>query len=202
MRRLIVISAVFAMACAVFTACGSTDDVKSGFMGELTRYGTETLTKKGTESVEPSKTTKKYDTSGDRSGDEHFIQPDDYFVSKNAYTTQTWIHVHLAKMKTAPTPQTKGEAEFFQVRDAKEYWTKYFWKTRIATSADIKLGQVVVMLDYAQGDVYIPPKDKDSARTDNWFMAKITDTSDLYKGYVTVSGGYKVVVDGLRVPLK
>jgi hypothetical protein len=33
----------------------------------------------------------------------------------------------------------------------------------------------------------------------NWFMAKITDISDLYKGYVTVSGGYKVNPKNLRV---
>jgi hypothetical protein len=33
-------------------------------------------------------------------------------------------------------------------------------------------------------------------------MAKITDISDLFKGYVTVSGGYKVKINNLRAITK
>jgi hypothetical protein len=132
--------------------------------------------------------------------DEHYIQPDDYFISKEPYKTQAWMYVQLAKMKTPATAETKSEAEFMQVGDGSELWTKNYWQTRMATQADLKLGAVVIMLD-AQGDggVYRAPENKDEARTSSWFMAKITDLSDMYKGHLTVSGGYKVDPKALRV---
>ncbi len=132
--------------------------------------------------------------------DEHYIQWDDYFISKEPYKTQAWMYVKLSKMKTPATVETKNEAEFMQVGDGSEMWTKNYWQTRIATKADLKLGVVVIMLD-AQGDegVYRAPENKEEARTNSWFIAKITDLSDLYKGHLTVSGGYKADPKALRV---
>ncbi len=132
--------------------------------------------------------------------DDHFIQSDDYFISKEPYKTQAWIYVHLAKMKTPATAETKNEAEFMQVGDGSELWTKNYWQTRMATKDDLRLGVVVIVLD-SQGDegVYRAPENKEEARTSSWFIAKITDLSDLYKGHLTVSGGYKVDPKALRV---
>jgi hypothetical protein len=135
--------------------------------------------------------------------DTHFIQPDDYFISSDAYRTQAWISVYLAKMQETPTKETKNEAKFLQVIDGKEVWTKNYYKTVIAAKSDIKIGTIMIALDVAgEGDVYRAPESKDEARTANWFIAKITDVSDLYKGYVTVSGGYKVKIDAMRVIVK
>lgn len=132
--------------------------------------------------------------------DKHYIQADDYFITDEEFTSQEWIYVHLAKMKTPATAETKNEAEFMKVKDGNDVWTKNFWQTRIATADDLKLGTVVIILDL-QGDkgTYSAPRTKDDARQGTWFMAKITDVSDLYKKYVTVSGGYKVNLDGMRV---
>lgn len=132
--------------------------------------------------------------------DDHYIQSDDYFISKEPYKTQTWMYVQLAKMKTPASAETKNEAEFMQVTDGNDVWTKNFWQTRIATKADLKLGAVVIVLD-ATGDegVYRAPENKEEARTSSWFIAKITDLSDMYKGYLTVSGGYKVDPKAIRV---
>ena len=106
----------------------------------------------------------------------------------------------LAKQLKAPSAQTKNEAQFMQVLDGKEVWTKYYYRTRIATSSDIRMGAVIIALDVAgDEEVYRAPESKEEARTAPWFMAKITDVSDLHKGYVTVSGGYKVSVEALRV---
>jgi hypothetical protein len=33
-------------------------------------------------------------------------------------------------------------------------------------------------------------------------MAKITDMSDRHKGYVTVSGGYKISLENIRIAVK
>jgi len=132
--------------------------------------------------------------------DEHYIQPDDYFVSKDVFKDQDWIYVSLAKMKDAPKKETKGEANFMKIVDGKTIWTKNYWKTRIADKEELKIGTVVIVIDaVGDEDVYRVPESKEEARTNNWFMAKITDVSDLYKNYVTTSGGYKVNIEAIRV---
>lgn len=132
--------------------------------------------------------------------DNHFIQGDDYFIQRHGLEGHTWIWVELAKMVNAPSGSTKGEAEFMKVRDGKNYWTSHYWQTRIASQNDLRLGlHVIAFNDHRRNDVYGAPEKKDRARGGSWFMAKITDTSDLYKGYVTVSGNYKVSLQNLRV---
>ncbi|PKA17311.1 hypothetical protein [Leptospira haakeii] len=132
--------------------------------------------------------------------DDHYIQPDDYFVSREEYNDQTYINVYIAKeMTPASATKTKGEGEFLQVTDGKKYWTKNFYMTRLATDKDLKLGVKVIMFDMGTEDGYRAPESKEEARTGSWFMAKITDTSDLFKGIVTVSGGYKIQKNNIRV---
>lgn len=132
--------------------------------------------------------------------DSHFIQADDYFIQKHGMEGHTWIYVDLAKMVTAPGAHTKGEAEFMKVRDAKNYWTSHFWQTRIASQSELRLGlQVIIFEGNHRGSIYNAPQSKDRARGSSWFMAKITDMSDMYKGYVTVSGNYKVGLGNLRI---
>jgi hypothetical protein len=133
--------------------------------------------------------------------DDHFINADHYFITKEKFT-QGWIYVTLATLKTEATPQTKNEAEFITVRDGEEIWTKFYYKTRIADKNEIKRGLEVIICEVNEDDIYRAPQDKDEAFQNNWFMAKITDISDVFKGYVTVSGGYKVKVDNLRVVVK
>ncbi len=135
--------------------------------------------------------------------DAHFIQQDDYFIAGKAMGGNTWIRVDLAKMITPPDIKTKNEGKFMQIGDGKEVWTKYFWKTRVAVPADIKIGTLVIVLDIAGDEsIYRAPENYEEAKTTAWFMAKITDISDLYKGYVMVSGGYKVNPKAIRVILK
>jgi hypothetical protein len=135
--------------------------------------------------------------------DEHFIQKDDYFVQKHGLDTNAWIYVDLAKMVTPPSAETKREAEFMIVRDGQNYWTRHFWKTRIASKNELKLGlHVIAFNDNNVENVYKAPDKKDSARGGAWFYAKITDTSDMFRGFVTVSGNYKVGVSNLRVIVK
>ncbi len=134
--------------------------------------------------------------------DVHFIQDDDYFISKEPYK-QGWIYVELAKMIEPAKPETKNEAQFMTIREGEELWTKHFWKTRVANVSECKVGTVVICFnDNVKDDVYHAPDEKNNARNGSWFMAKVTDTSDLYKGYVTVSGGYKVHKENLRIIIK
>lgn len=133
--------------------------------------------------------------------DDHYINSDHYFITKQKLT-QGWIYVTLATLKTAATPQTKNEAEFITVRDGEEIWTRYYYKTRIAEQKEIKIGLEVIACEIGDGEVYRMPENKDEALQSGWFMAKVTDVSDLFKGYVTVSGGYKIKLDNMRVVVK
>ncbi len=141
--------------------------------------------------------------SAEAGEDEHYIQSDDYFISEEAFTSQAWIYVSLAKMVTQPSASTKREAEFMKISDGNKVWTKNYYKTVIAKKNDIKLGTVVISFnDNQQIDVYSAPVSKESSRGGAWFIAKIIDVTDLYKGFVTVAGNYKVSPKNLRVIVK
>jgi len=135
--------------------------------------------------------------------DAHFVQPDDYFFSDDALEDYRWAYVKLGKLSTAPTPETKNQAQFMNTSTGKLEWAKWWARTRIATKADLALGTEVICFDSNNnGEVYMPPTSNQSARTDSWFLARITDTSELFKGYVLVTDGYKVHMNNLRVILK
>jgi len=131
--------------------------------------------------------------------DNHFIQADDYFIQRHGLENRTWIWVELAKMVNAPSGNTKGEAEFMKIKDGKNYWTNHYWRTRIGTQNELQLGLHVIAFNDNHSSTYDAPARKDRARGGNWFMARITDTSDMFKGYVTVSGNYKVSLRNIRV---
>jgi outer membrane protein OmpA-like peptidoglycan-associated protein len=132
--------------------------------------------------------------------DDHYIQSNDYFISDKPLEGNDWIYVWLAKMVTAPSAATKGEGEFFKISDGNKVWTRHFWKTAVGTKSDLRVGNQIICYEGRQMvDVYSVPESKESARGNAWFMAKIVDTSDLYKGYVTVAGGYKVSPANIRV---
>ena len=133
--------------------------------------------------------------------DDHYINSDHYFVTKEKFA-QGWIYVSLATLKTPATVQSKNEAEFLIVKDGEEVWTKFYYKTRIATKEELKLGLQVIIFDMNDNDLYRAPANKDEALSANWFMSKITDVTDMYKGYVTVSGVFKVSLDNMRVVVK
>lgn len=133
--------------------------------------------------------------------DRHWIQPDDYFIADQPYD-HGWIYVYLAKMKQQPDAKTKGEGQFFRLHDSKDVWTKNFWKTRPAEEADLQIGALAICFEgHSSDNIYQAPEDKNSARTSNWFMDRITDTSDLYKGAVRI-GTYSCSPGALRVPVQ
>ena len=196
-----IIAASFFAACATIKEQGGLSTAEMAYG----KYKEKTSSQDSQNSSEQKSKKKTSSWSGAADdGDAQFIQSDDYFISSEAYKSQTYIYVTLAKMITKPGAQTKNEAQFMAIADGKESWTKIYWKTKIAAQSDIKLGTVVISFNDNIGDeeIYNAPEDKDTARREAWFMAKVTDTSDLHRGYVTVSGGYKVSVDNLRIPVK
>ena len=136
------------------------------------------------------------------SEDEHFIDDEHYFIASEKLK-QGWIRVDIATLKTPATAETKNEAEFTKISSGEDVWTKFYWQTKVLKKEGIKIGVEVISFDATDNDgLYRIPENKDETLAGSWFMAKITDVSDLYKGYVTVSGGYKVRIDNMRVVVK
>ena len=182
----------------VFVACGT---ARAGFMDEVDKLvtGGQQVREQVAPAQEeaPPQPRPSAPAAGE---DRHYIQSDDFFISEHSMDGHEWIYVQLAKMTQPPTAQTKGEAEFFKIKDGNSLWSKYYWRTRIARPDEIRLGATMIMFEgNSLHDAYQAPQDKSGARQSNWFMARVTDVSDLYKGYVTVSGGYKINPKNLRV---
>lgn len=136
--------------------------------------------------------------AGDSKEDAHWVQADDYFVARRAYE-KAWITVHLGKMKEPPSEEAKGTALFFLIKDGGEERSAHFYRTRPAVKADLVLGNLLICFDGNQrGKVHGAPRNKDNARPGGWWMARITDLSDLDKGYATLSGSYHCAPDALR----
>ncbi len=134
--------------------------------------------------------------------DRHFIHIDDYFVAEHDPTGANWVYVSISKMLTPASPGTKNEGKFLRLMNGDEIWSKWFYRTRIANKDEIKVGAQIICLDYNENDIYVAPKDKQDTQIYSWFTARITDVSEMYKGYVMVSSGYKVAVDNIRISIK
>jgi hypothetical protein len=146
------------------------------------------------------KSQKKF--SGSSTGDGHHIDSDIIYISKEPFKGSGWIYVKTAKTVTPASAKTKNEGLYMTTSDGDEIWTKHFWKTRIASEKELKTGLIVIAFERSEDDVYVSPENKSQAISDNWFMAKITDMSDRHKGYVTVSGGYKISLENIRIAVK
>jgi hypothetical protein len=128
--------------------------------------------------------------------DEHWFTVDDYLVSEKPYEGRPRLFIKMAKMMTPPTEGTKSEAHFL-LANGKEMWTANYWRSRVATDADLSLGAMVFC---TQGSGRAPDS-KAHARRTQWVLGPITDVSDLYKGTVSV-GHRDCQVGGLRVPIR
>ena len=142
--------------------------------------------------------------SGAATGDEHYIDDDVIFVSKDAFSGSNWINISPAKVMTPATAKTKNEGQYMLVQSGDEIWTKNSWKTRIAKESELKIGLVIIAFDRRDDEgVCQPPEDKEQALRDiGWYMAKITDMSNKYRGYINLSGGWKVAIEDIRVITK
>jgi len=65
------------------------------------------------------------------------------------------------------------------------------------------LGNLLICFDNNVKDkIRKAPRDKDNARPGAWWLGRITDLSDLDKGYATLAGSYHCAPDALRAIVK
>jgi len=131
--------------------------------------------------------------------DAHWLQLDDYLVSSKPYEHKKLV-LHVAKLTTAATPESKSEARFL-LANGEEMWTATYFRSRIANQRDLRIGALAICHAGFWSREGEPPKDKHHARQDEWIVAAITDTADLYKGRVTV-GNASCALGAVRVPVQ
>jgi hypothetical protein len=134
--------------------------------------------------------------------DQHYVSADsEYFVADQDYNGG-WQWVVLARMLRPASDTTHGEAQFISLGGNKtageRFWSRYFWKTRVAKPDDLKVAKVVFCADLGEGEIYRAPRSRQETLENRWWMATITDVSDLYKQEVRV-GEYRVNVNAMRV---
>jgi len=112
--------------------------------------------------------------------------------------SQGWIYVHLAKL-IQPAKPPSNEAQFFQLDNSREVWTANHWKTHPADPSELALGTLVLCFNDNQRDhLYNAPANKDAARTGAWFLGKVTDLSDVPRGWARIDS-YKCMLDAIRI---
>jgi hypothetical protein len=132
--------------------------------------------------------------------DKHFIQTDDFFVSEIPLTDQESIYVNTAKMIKAPSAETNSQAQFKLSRNENVIWTEHYRKTRIAKKEDLKVGREVIFFRTVDDNGHFrAPQNTEEAHNGDWLLSKIEDTSSLSQGVVTVSGGFTVNSNNIRV---
>jgi hypothetical protein len=132
--------------------------------------------------------------------DQHFVSRDHWLVSTNAPRGQ-WSYVELAAPIRTPSAETQGQGHFITTRNGTALWTPNAWHTRPATAADLREGMRVFMVHRAANNVYRAPNSHAEALNRRWWTATVTDTSELFRDVVKVSGGYTVSVDAIRIPI-
>ncbi len=132
--------------------------------------------------------------------DKHFIHDDYWFVGDADLPASGYINVRVAVAVKPPTKETGNEGQFILIPSGKIVWSKYAWKTRIASKDELKTGVYAFMLDTQRDGVYRAPESREDAfGGSQWFAAKIVDTGQMYKGVLGVAGGYNVAPEGMRV---
>jgi hypothetical protein len=134
--------------------------------------------------------------------DQHYINADEeYFVADQEYNGG-WQYVTLARMLRPASDTTKGEAQFMSLGGHKtagqRFWSRWFWRTRLATPDDVKVGKIVVCLDAQDENGYRPPQNREETLGTSWWMGTVTDVTDMYKQQA-MAGEFRVSINCLRV---
>lgn len=104
-----------------------------------------------------------------------------YFVADEPLGDDDWVPVRPCTedvaMMQGDADSCVGQADGYVALGAN------YWKSRPATSGDLRVGALVVARD--QGGA--------------WFVTRITSTASLYGGFVSVTAPFQVSVRGLRI---
>jgi hypothetical protein len=193
-KRLLIV--VTSMACLAWLgACKVQTGVTGPTVGETAAAAPAEA---GTTAAESGDSSTADSTGGAQcpNPENHCLDDGTLFIAEQGWQEG---YVTVAPATQTEPPGSSGEAAFRKLSDAGTVRTKHYWKTRPAASGELRIGLLAVAHDRADGDTYVGPIDRDQARHDSWFLAKITSLEPLADGKVWVSGGYLVATDNLRL---
>jgi hypothetical protein len=133
--------------------------------------------------------------------DQHWFSSDDYLVAPADQHREKVQHMRVAKMIEPPAAGSRGEAHFL-VANGTDLWTDNFFQSRVVGPADLAVNALAfchVTSTYRTETA--GPQNKQDARNDSWYFGAITDTSDTYKGRISL-GSRSCPIDAARVPIR
>ncbi len=92
----------------------------------------------------------------------------------------------VATTLTPASEQTKDEGEFLYVYRGESKWTPWFYESYIPAGDELSVGQWVFYC--GNGLAHYSPMDRDSYREAWWYVGRITELDELYKGVVKIKG--------------
>lgn len=134
--------------------------------------------------------------------DQHWFSDDDYLVAPGGRTSDRVQQTRVAKMTAPPAEGSNGEARFL-VANGRDLWTDTFFRSRVAGRADLGVGALVFCHSSSahRTTTTAGPRNKQEARNVHWYLGPITDTSDAYKGRISV-GPRSCPIEAVRVPIR
>ena len=97
------------------------------------------------------------------------------------------------------TTDTKNEGEFLFVNRGTSRWTPWFHESYIPQKEELDIGMKVFYCN--NGKAHLGPMDRDSYRDSWWYIGRITETDDLFKGVITINGD-PYQLEAIRLPVE
>ena len=133
--------------------------------------------------------------------DQHWFSSDDYLVAPSGQHTEQVQRVRVAKMTEPPAAGPSGEARFL-VANGQDLWTSNYARSRVVQPADLAVGALAFChTTSSYRSETAGPRDKQDSRNYEWYFGPITDTSDSYKGRISI-GRHSCPLDAVRVPIR
>lgn len=131
--------------------------------------------------------------------DAHYLTNSHWIFADKPLPDRGYIYASVGAVIEPPSRRTKNQGHFLDVRTGEALWSGHAWRTRPAGERDVRVGDFVAMAHIGDRGLYRAPKSREEAMGRRWWIAKVVDTSEMFKGVIGVAGGHKVSVDAARV---
>ena len=136
--------------------------------------------------------------------DAQFIDSTEYLISA---TELRWNgdYAAVGRIQALPTATLRGQAQFLVAGQGSGWepgdrvWTNHYFRTRMATRADLVEGKPVFCLNETdERGVFRGPRNRLESTTSGWWATTITDVSGIERGEVR-AGRSRLNISCLRV---
>jgi len=131
--------------------------------------------------------------------DKHFLSSSHYHIAKKPLPEKGYDLIHVGLAIAPPAATRQGEGHYYNAKTGRPLWTAHAWLSRPATQQDLTVGRHVIYASKRKGGLHVPVASRQESLHQQWYVAKLVDTSQLYKGVVTTSQGHDVSLEALRV---